>query len=304
MSQFSETERNIISIARTDNNFTYKGVLYTIDKVDKPSCSSGEPKTDVYISVKDNDNNVKEFKISIKQSNADFLENKMSDERAKQLFGDNWKNLIISMTTDLRNEFENKKLIFKERYKKTEKGVFTLGWKFELLNKCGGELSKELSSDLLYETYTGNSLNEDKKNAIVNGIRVNNSGIANFILEVDTERPFNNIQDVINNLKTVEEYISTNNRVFFACKALNLRTKANGQNGTFKFDGDRPLSVYVDWSVNPNNKLVGNLNFNNPLITRGNSVAENLRNCFNKLNIVSTDDITNVNLIDYSIVNE
>ncbi len=302
MSQFSNTERNIVALANNTNNFIYENVTYELIEVDKPSCINGEPKTDVYISGKDSNNNVIELKISIKQSNADFLENKMSHERAEQLFGTDWKNLIISMTTSIKNEFENKKLIFKDKYRRTEKGAFTLGWKFELLNKCGGELSKEISPDILYEIYAGTSLNDDKKNAIVNGRRIDNSGIANLILEVDVQNPFSNLQEVINELKTIDSYILTNSRVFFACKALNLRTKANGNIGTFKFDGNRPLSVYVDWSVNNNNKLVGTLNFQNPLTTRGNSIAQKLKDCFTILNISSTDDISSTNIESLEIV--
>lgn len=301
MSQFAETERNIIAFANASSSFTFQGINYDLVQVDKPSCSNGEPKTDVYISGKDGNNNIKEFKISIKQSNADFLENKMSAERAEQLFGQNWKNIIVSLTTGLRKEFESKKLIFKEKYKRTEEGVFTLGWKFELLNKCGGELSREISSDVLYETYTGNNLSDDKKNAIVNGSRITNCGIANYVLEVDLSNSFSNIQEVFDNLQTINDYISNNNRVFFACKALNYRTKANGVVGTTKYDGNRPLSVYVDWSVN-NNELIGTLNFDNPLTTRGNSVAQQLQSCLSTLTITSTNDISNSNVSDSNII--
>lgn len=41
----------------------------------------------------------------------------------------------------------------------------------------------------------------------------------------------------------IDEYIKAHSDIYFACKTLNYRTFKQ------KYDGDRPLSVQVDWEV-------------------------------------------------------
>ena len=58
----------------------------------------------------------------------------MSADRAEQLFGENWVNIIEQSTMAIRDRFEERMLIYKNKFKRTEKGAITLGWKFELLS--------------------------------------------------------------------------------------------------------------------------------------------------------------------------
>lgn len=67
-------------------------------------------------------------------------------------------------------------------------------------------------------------------------------------------------QEVIDSLITIEDYVDANPTVYFACKALNYRTYHK------KYDGNRPLSVYVDWNVR-DGKLDPVLVYDNPLDT-------------------------------------
>ena len=156
--------------------------IWKVIKVAKPTTSKGEPKTDVYILLVEEKTGVEyEIKISIKQSNADFLENKLQAPRAEQLFGTNWSTIIQNSTESIKEEFEKKTLIFKNKEGRTEKGAITLGWKFELLNKSGGKLSGNVNVSSL-EVYSGQSLAADKRNAYINGKIIQNSGVANYIL--------------------------------------------------------------------------------------------------------------------------
>lgn len=59
----------------------------------------------------------------------------MSADRAVQLFGEDWVNIIEQSTMAMSDRFEERMLIYKNKFKRTEKGAITLGWKFELLNK-------------------------------------------------------------------------------------------------------------------------------------------------------------------------
>lgn len=313
MPQFSKTEKQIIDIFNKNKEFTYNKTNYKLKVIDKPKCKGGEPKTDIYILLDENGKD-KEIKISVKQTNADFLENKMSEERAEQVFGSEWKKIISNSLLLIKDKFEAKKLIYKDHSGKTAKGCFTLGWKYEMLNKKSGELSediskvlpKELSSyEVLKECLMGNKLDCSKKNSIVSGKMVINSGVATSMLTVDNKKPFKSVTEILDNLQTIDEYIEKNNGIYFACKALNFRTMKWDKKVFVEFinkwDGDRPLSLFVDWKVN-NGKLDYELVYNKPLITKGNSVACKLKVSLQELNIKSSDDINITNVESQSII--
>ncbi len=228
-----------------------------------------------------------EIKISYKKENADFIENKMSAERAEQLFGDDWANIIEKSTTAISERFEERMLIYKNSYKRTEKGAITLGWKFELLNKNSGELSGKmlLTEEQVIDVYAGGKLAEDKRNAMVNGEVIENSGVANYIL---MDENVHSAQDVVDKMIPIKDYVMAHPDIYFACKALNYRTFAG------KWDGDRPLSVQVNWNAE-DNKLVPELVYDQPLTVKGNEAANRLLGYMKALNIKTTDDIDDDN---------
>lgn len=293
---FSDSERYIKELFYNGALFINNNNHYKVILSDKPTCSKGEPKTDLYILVNEVETNtIKELKISIKKSNADFLENKISAERALGIFGQDWKYIINACAMQLEDKFKIKTLIYKHKKGKTNAGSITLGWKFELLNKSSGELSNKiaLSKKQVIDVYSGTNLSDDKKNAWIKGSRVPNSGIANCLLIGNTEL-YNTAQDVINNIIPITTYVEFHPDIYLACKALNYRTFEQ------KFDGDRPLCVFVDWDVK-NGKLTPNVRFDAPLVTCGNAVASKLLNAMKTLSITTTDNITphNVSSTDF-----
>lgn len=283
-STFSKDENSIRKLFPIGTVFSYDNTAYEVIEVGKPFSEKGEPKTDIYICAVSKNYKKREFKISFKKSNADFLENKISAERAQQLFGDNWSEIIKQSIDKLKPSFQSKKLIYKEKEGHTEKGSITLGWKFELVNKISGALSDEilLVEDQVIDVYAGTNLENEKKNAKVNEKMINDSGIANFILIGETD--FKNAQEVIDKLISVKDYVKQHPKVYFACKALNYRTLKN------KWDGDRPLAVYVEWGIS-NKKLSHNLVFDKPLEKKGNEVAKKLKTVLETLNITTIDNI-------------
>jgi len=295
MPTFGEAERKIASLLYKGNTFTYRGDCFTILNSGKPTCMKGEPKTDIYVEAKSEYGDIIEIKITYKKENADFIENKTNAVRAKALFGDDWENIIMQATESIRDVFENKKLIYKSAAARTERGAITLGWKYELLNKTGGGLSGlvELTREQIIDVYAGTHISKDKRDARVNGVIIKNCGIANFILMNDSVKT---TQEIIDSLYTIEDYVDMYPTVYFACKALNYRTFYN------KYDGNRPLSVYVDWYVE-NGQLCHNLVFDSPLSVGGNEVADNLIVALNELGIDTTDDITADIVSDPSIIN-
>lgn len=124
------------------------------------------------------------LKSHSKKQNADFLENKTNSERAEQLFGADWENIISNATLALQDEFLSRILIYKEKLGRTDKGAITLGWKFELLNVESGQLSgnMRLSREQMIDVYAGTNLKGDKRDAFVNGKQIPFSGVANYIL--------------------------------------------------------------------------------------------------------------------------
>lgn len=291
--KFTEAERAILELFQNDTQFNFEGNTYKVNFAGKPSSPHGEPKTDIYIEAKDiNTNKIREIKISYKKENADFVENKISKERAKQLFGDSWETKINEATQKLRSQFQAKKLIYKTKFSRTQAGSITLGWKFELTNKTGGKLSAqlELTEDEVMDVYSGTNLAESKKNALVNGKIIENSGIANYMLVTNDT---SSIEKIITRLQPISSYVRSNPNLFCVYKALNYRTFDN------KYDGDRPLAVSVDWSIK-NSKLSHHLNFNTPLTVGGNLAYNKLKCALNALESTNTEDLNEDNVISYN----
>ena len=94
---------------------------------------------------------------------------------------------------------------------------------------------------------------------------------------------------------TVEDYVEENPYVYFACKALNYRTFHA------KYDGNRPLAVYVDWFVH-NGKLASELIFDTPLAQGGDYAYEKLERAMRALGVRTTDDLSPRNVLDPSII--
>ncbi|MGN0026855.1 MAG: hypothetical protein ACI33I_07635, partial [Clostridium sp.] len=182
---FSDFEREITSLFPKNSTFKYNNEFYKVNFSGKPTCKKGEPKTDVFVEVtKLCDNSIGQIKISVKKSNAEFLENKITPERAKAIIGDNWSEVIETATKKLSNKFEKRHLIFKDKKGKCDAGSITLGWKYEILAVPSGSLSTklDLTENQVIEIYSGNKLPIDKKNAIVCGKEIENSGVATSIL--------------------------------------------------------------------------------------------------------------------------
>lgn len=288
MKTFSDYERHIKELFSSGRKFKMNDREYEVDFSGKPTCQSGEPKTDIYILAKDceNDNRI-EIKISYKKNNADFLENKITAARAEQIFGDIWRDIIIASTENIKEIFAKRYVIYKEKYKKTEKGAITLGWKFEFVNKKSGDLSEKilLTKEQLFDIYAGTKIDAGKKNAYVEGKLIKDSGVANYIL---MSEDISSIQVIVDNLISIRDYVEEHPDIYFACKALNYRTLKK------KYDGDRPLAVQVIWDV-VNGKLVHQVRYDKPLEKNGHVVAKILLDCLAELNINNINDINDTN---------
>ena len=74
MATFGDAERNIQRLLAIGQSFVLSWVDYIIRKSGKPTCSKGEPKTDIYVLAESKDRALLvEIKISFKKENADFI---------------------------------------------------------------------------------------------------------------------------------------------------------------------------------------------------------------------------------------
>lgn len=275
---FTEIEEHIRNCFSIGSTFEKYGDNYKVLRSGKPRPSEGECKTDLYVEAISKSMK-KEFKISIKKSNHEFLENKITLERALQIFGKDASQIISNSTKQIKNMFNSNliKINNKVRHSEQLESLVTLGWKFEIMNKKSGHKSSKLllSPSQILDVYAGSNLNEDKRNSKVCGELVTDSGTANYIMVVDDEEK--SLNHYANEMQEISKYV-IGKELYFACKAQNYRVEKD------KTDSNRPLSVWVKWSI-INNKLRANLQFDKPLTIRANYVMDNIRNLLNQLDI-------------------
>lgn len=296
MVKYIDTEAEIINLFPKGKSFIYNNDKYTVNCCVKPRPSHGECKTDVYLSLtRDSDNQEIIYKISIKQDNADFLENKMSYDRAIEIFGHDATKIMKDAIKTIEASFKNDYLVYFSKYGKTEANTIKIGWKFELTNKISGNKSGKLNltEKQIIDIYSGTNLSIDKKNSFVDGKQISNSGVANYMLIV-TGNKFKNPEDCLSALVPIEDFVK-DKEVYFACKAVNYRASKN------KWDGDRPLSVWVDWSLK-DGKLYGELNFSSPLQTKANVIGTNICAILADLKINNSNFKVLKSLLDDKIV--
>ena len=289
---YSITEQKVIDIfcSNRGRKIEYQSNILEIGSlVGKPRPNKGECKTDCYVELKEpiTGRIVEPIKISIKQPNADFTGNKTNAETAECELGEKWSAIIKNHTEKLAQSFLDRQLIFFEKSGKTESGSITLGWKFEFMNKKSGELSDRIGINIA-DHYTGNSLPESKKDSMINGHKVKDSGIANCMLTC-SETEVDSLQGIINRLETIEVYSKKNPYIYFACKALNCRTL---HEKPFKYDGPRPLAVQVFWDAfKDSNSIRPLICFDSPLVKKGDLVRNELINSLSVLACRNTNDL-------------
>jgi len=278
MPQFIDTEKKICELFTQGTVFDYNGVRYTVSSsAAKPTTKKGECKTDVYIPTTF-DGGEKVFKVSVKQTNADFLENKVTYQRAKEILGSDVDQILIKAIGGLKDKFNHTKLVYFDAGNHTEAKSIKLGWKFELLNVLSGNLSGkiDLTKEQKIDVYSGSNLPKEKKDASVGNSIVKESGVANYIMVVNPNVQWT-VDYCIQQMQKIEDYVN-GKEIYFACKALNYRATVN------KWDGPRSLAVYVDWNI-IDGKLHGKLIFDQPLQKKGAEMGEKLQSLLRTLKI-------------------
>ena len=244
----------------------------------KPRPVSGECKSDLYLDCCDKKNNKYEIKISLKLDNYEFLENKTSLERAKELLGVNAEKIIQIATLTIKEKFENRALV---KWNNADNNIrVILGWKLEIFKNTTRQLmtQPELTEDQKIKILNGSNSSIAKKDCKLNNKVIKNSGVPNYILIIDKDPEKLNEQsanEVINNLQKIEDY-SKKIIINFGYTAINYRK------GLDKWDGDRPLAVYVTWKYEEE-KLIPIICYDKPLQHRANKICNLLKEEIEKL---------------------
>jgi len=243
--------------------FVYENIQYRVLRSGKPRPQGrGECKTDVYIEAQalDGTNQIREIKISCKLLNShEFQENKIKAERAVEIFGENWSEIIRGATESIRNCFEETVVYFPFGTAKTKETIFTNGWKLEIANKARGlscrlNLSEQVIKDRIYK---GTTLDDRKKNSKVNGEVVPCSGVAEYIL-ISNPTISITTADILSHMIQIDQYTIDDHYMVFT--ANNLRVLKN------KTDGDRALAVQVIWTASECGQMMTHdIEYSNPL---------------------------------------
>ena len=280
MSNYSGLEQHVINAFNDCESLVWKGSVYREIRAFKPTTSSGECRTDTYVSLMNAGVEVDAIKISIKKDDAEFMANKLTAQDAESLLGSDWSPILRESIDSIRNEFLDKEIFYPKPKSDPADVYFTLGWKLEIANKprtlsAPLALSKKETSDKIFR---GTGQPDYRKHAFINGHTVLNSGIADYLLE-GNKGSFIDAQSIINSLQDLSKYVPSD--IYLIFTANNYRIKAN------KADGPRTLAVCICWEVE-GNKIRPRFIFDQPLVYKGET---NMRE-FPKLCVTAYNPLT------------
>ena len=267
---YAKLENTVLSQFIEGQKIQYQNKEFLVLLSGKPQTNKGgEPKTDCYIKLKDLSNEViQEYKISCKiKSSNEFQENKVKAERAEEILGPDWENIIIKTSRKIDYLFEDKEksLNNPEGLKRNKHGHLVLGWKMEIASKkrtlsAELELSHEKIKDYIYK---GTNQKEIKKDSYINNIQVKNSGVANYILITEID-DISDSKDVLDKIIDINEHKIDTHYLIFTANTYSINKPKN------KTDGNRSLAVRIEWEFK-NNKLHPNIKYDTPLTPPSNS---------------------------------
>lgn len=258
---YAQLENKVLSLFIENEVIKYKDKEFLILTSGKPVArKGGEPKTDCYIKLQNTySNEILEYKISCKlKSSNEFQENKVKAERAKEILGSNWEEIISTTSQKIDHIFKSLSLNNPNGLKRNKNGHIVLGWKLEIATKDRTlssklDLSEEKIKDYIYK---GINQEKEKRDSFINQIKIKNSGIANYILITEIN-DINKAEDVLDKMILINQYQIKPHYLIFTANTYNIQKN--------KTDGNRPLAVRIEWELK-NEKLYPNIKYDSPLI--------------------------------------
>ncbi len=270
--------RNALKKIKT---FELNSSKYKIIQLSKPTVSGGggETKTDIYIKAKNRSNgNEEEIKISYKRQSFSFVENKIKSHRAEAIYGKEWSEIICEQINEIRDNFLAKPLIYFESTGHTERGSFTLGWRYEMEYNGKRKLQVKVKQDIAAQVWKNKGAQAQYRDGIVDGEKIPFSGMPNFCLTIEPG-DVKTADDIFRNLVSMDELIQTHGNITAAFLAQNYRSHKQKQEGN-----KRHLGVWINWKI-VNGKLDCEYVFDKPLEMESRPRLENLKDCLKELGI-------------------
>ena len=270
--------RNVLKKIKT---FELNSSKYKIIQLSKPTVSGGggETKTDIYIKAKNRSNgNEEEIKISYKRLSFSFIENKIKSYRAEAIYGKKWSEIICEQINEIRDNFLAKPLIYFESTGHTERGSFTLGWRYEMEHNGKRKLQVKVKQDIAAQVWKNKGAQAQYRDGIVDGGKIPFSGMPNFCLTIEPD-DVKTADDIFRNLVSMDELIQTHGNITAAFLAQNYRSHKHKQEGN-----KRHLGVWINWKI-VNGKLDCEYVFDEPLEMESRPRLENLKGCLKELGI-------------------
>lgn len=258
--EYGKLEEYIINTFQRDRIFIYQKKIFEVMFAGKPrpQGSGGECKTDVFVRAKEQETGkIEDIKISVKNENKEFMGNKLKKEDVEAYFGPDWEDIVIEATTSLKNSFEDRVLVYASGKHPTKPNSVTVGWKLEIADRPRALSTKIPLSDqeIRDYVYKGTNLEEHKKDSIVNGQVINNSGVADYLITT-TMSEISSANDIIAQMELIDE--ANIGETYFIFTANNYRTDVD------KADGPRSLAVRVEWNCN-GSKMTPKFCYDKPL---------------------------------------
>ncbi len=282
--RYGKLEKRVLELFEVGTTFEYENKTFKVLLSDKPKSKKGEPKTDAYIQAQEvtNLDNIIQFKISCKLvKENEFQENKIRAERALEIWGANWEEVVKRAALSNDANFRDTTVYFPVGARRTKETMFTNGWKLEITNKYRTlsyplEFSEQQVRDIIYK---GLTLDRSKKDATVNNQVIADSGVAEYIL-VSTPEELHSSKDVVEKMLLIDDYPIVQHYMVFT--ANNFRVLKN------KSDGNRPLAVQLLWQVDEtdDSRMQCEINYKHPLNSNysGGRIAERTLNEIENLN--------------------
>lgn len=261
--QYMQKENSVLGLFKEGEIVEHAGRSYLVKTADKPFAQDnrGEPKTDVYILLEDRmSGEPKEIKISYKSANYQFLENKMSGNRFSSIFTEEEGDEIMALLP--QNDRVNREFEISTSALLNEDSRLTLGYRLDIMaSDASGYMPITVSEETMTEILGGAKLEETKRNGIIHGREVENSGVADHILVGDD---FEDANDALSKVVPISEYVKedSNRVIALAPKAVNMiphRAKHFGGDKAKPWDGNRPLAISLNWT-REGDRLVGRPN--------------------------------------------
>lgn len=274
-----EKEDQILKLFPAGSIVEFEGRSHSVLESDKPSSQNGqgEAKTDVYILLKDRmSGETNEVKLTYKSESYQFLENKMSGNRFSSIFSEKEQKEILTLLP--KNERVNREFEIETSDLLNSDSKLTLGYRLDIMSSdAAGYMAINVSRETMSEIIAGHKIDEEKRNGIINGNVVEDSGIATHIL---IGEDFENADEVLSKIVSISDYVDKdeNRAIALAPKAVNMipsRAKIFGGDKTKPWDGNRPLAVSMQWT-REGTKLVAKPNVDSIFSQWAHQVGEEL----------------------------